>query len=99
METVASVIRGAMEGDYNATESSTDHDHDDPALGLAERLRLMAISAPNSSRFLGKSSEGMLVRTAVELKSEYTGDSMFGNPQRSAMKNQRAEFWGVKSVR
>jgi len=73
LETVASAIRGAIQGDSDPTGSPTDpQDQDDPTLSLAESLRGMALSTPNGSRFLGKSSEGMLIRTAVELKSEYT---------------------------
>jgi len=98
-EAVASAIRGAIDGDSDTTWSSTNDDEDDLTLGLADGLRRMELGAPNSPQFVGKSSAGMLVRTAIELKKEYAGDDdMFGNPQMLRPKNQRADFWGAKSV-
>ena len=80
-----------MEGNSDTTKLSVTPHDDDLILGIAEDLKRMGL-APNDSGFLGKSSEGMLVWTAVELKNEYTGgDRMFGS--------QRAEFWGAKPVR
>ena len=80
-----------MGGNSDTTKFSVTPHDDDPALGLAEDLKRMGL-APNDSGFLGKSSGGMLVRTAIELKNEYTGDPrMFGN--------QRADFWDAKPVR
>ena len=92
-ETLASVIRGAMQRESDTTGSPTNpHDDDDRSLGLADSLKKMGLAAPDGSRFLGKSSGGMLVQTAVELKNEYTGDDRM-------FRNQRTEFWGAKSVR
>ena len=96
-EMLASVIRGAMQRESDTTGSSMNpHDDDDPSLGLADSLKEMGLAAPDGSRFLGKSSGGMLVQTAVELKNEYT--SMVGNRQKMGPQNRRAEFWCPKPV-
>jgi hypothetical protein len=75
------------------------HHHNNPMSGLADSLGLIV---PNSSQFLGKSGEGMLVQTAVEFRKEYTGDvdeGMMGNPEKSGPKNRRDNFWDDKPVR
>ena len=91
LKTGASAIHGAVGGNSGTTKLSVTPHGDDPTLGLAEDLKRMGL-APHDSGFFGRSSGGMLVRTAVELKNEYTGDDrMFGN--------QRTEFWGTKPVR
>jgi hypothetical protein len=45
--------------------------------------------------FFGRSSNLMLVKTALDLKQEYLGDSV---PPELDIKRKRPEFWGVAPV-
>jgi hypothetical protein len=90
VETVTSVIRGAMEG-----KSS---DKNDPTLLLAKNLKQMVL--PTNNHFFGKSSGAMLIRTAFELKKEYRGDEgRSGGQVKAAVNTKRTEFWDAKPVR
>ena len=98
LETVTSVIRGAME-DKSDTTRSDPHNDDDPSFILADNLKQMALT-PNDLRFFGKSRRAMLVQTAMELRNEYTGDEgKFNDPVKPALKAERTEFWDTKPVR
>ncbi|KIM40781.1 hypothetical protein M413DRAFT_412939 [Hebeloma cylindrosporum] len=95
LEKVTSAIRGAMEDKSGTTRSDT-RDEDDPSLILADNLKQLALT-PNDLRFFGKSSGAMLVRTAMELRNEYTGDEgRFDHPVKPAVKDKRTEFWDMK---
>jgi len=95
---VASALRPLEDNSDTNWSSTNPHDHDE-TLGLGDGLRKLDVATPHSSVSLGKSSSEMLARTALEMKSEYTSDDGIRNSQRSARKNRRAEFWGVKKVR
>ena len=78
---------------------SGPQNEDDPSLILADNLKQMALT-PNDLRFFGKSSGAMLVQTAIELRTEYTGDeARLDGPVKAAVKAKRTEFWDIKPVR
>jgi hypothetical protein len=97
LETVTSVIRGAMEDKSNPTRSDP-HNDDDPSFILADNLKQMALT-PNDLQFFGKSSRAMLAQTAMELRNEYSGDEgKFNDQVKPALKAERTEFWDTKPV-
>jgi hypothetical protein len=100
LETVTSVLHGALESNSDPTRSSTNPQDHDGTIDIVDSLRKLKIFAPQSSVCFGSSGDATLLPPAVELKSEYTGgDGMIGDSQKSESKNRRTEFWGVKWVR
>lgn len=97
---VIPAIRSAMDNNLDNTRSSTQpHDEDDPS-SILEDLKRMTLKEPNDSRFLGKSSGATLARTAIDLKKEYMGNSGEPeDPEKTAFKYKRLEFWTIQSVR
>ena len=93
--TLETVIAGILK-DKSGTTRSGPHDDDDPSLILADNLKQMVLT-PNESRFFGKSSDAMLVQTAIELRNEYTGDE--GRFDGQAKPAKRTEFWNIRPVR
>ncbi|KAF8972340.1 fungal-specific transcription factor domain-containing protein [Flammula alnicola] len=97
LNAVASAIRGVA--DNVASSTGPDDDDDETSLILTDNLKRMALE-PHEFRFFGKSSGAMLVRTALELKNEYTGSDTtlldFRNMQKPPLKNLRNEFWTVR---
>jgi len=83
IDTVASAIHSALD---STTQSLTNlHDDDNyPTIDLAEELGLLGLVAPNSARFLGKSSEGFAAWRVVQSIIHYTGE--FRNPQNQNQK-------------
>jgi len=98
IETVTSVIRGAMDDKSDNNRSETHNGEEDPTLILADKLKRMALAS--SDQFFGKSSGAMLIRTAFELKSEYMSDEgKINDPSKPALRNIRPKFWGINPVR
>jgi len=97
LETFTSGIRSALEETSNTTKS----DPHDPSLNLAKSLgEIKPTLAPGESRFYGNSSGAVLVRTAMELRNEYTGGlSGFDSSVKPAVKLKRPYFWNPKPVR
>jgi hypothetical protein len=96
LHSVTSAIRGVA--DESTLPTGMTDDEEDTALILADNLKRMEIE-PKEYRFFGKSSGAMLVRTALELKNEYTG-SEITTPDLSKppLKNLRGEFWTQQPV-
>ncbi|KIM46822.1 hypothetical protein M413DRAFT_440397 [Hebeloma cylindrosporum] len=94
-ETVLQVQANTKEVGTDAAAKET-HDEDDWSSALVD-LKRMALT-PNESRFIGKSSDIMLVWKAMELKKEYTGNGESENPEKPAFafKHRRPEFWDMK---
>jgi len=95
VRTATSPSRHTMKDHLENTSSSTEpHDEEDSTSVLADLKKMLTLS---DSPFIGESSEVMLVRTAFEVKREYTGQSWVSkNP---AIKHQRLEFWTIRPVR
>jgi len=83
------------------TTKSDPHNDDDASLKLADSLKQIKLNlTPAESRFFGDSSGAMLVRTAMELKNEYTGgQSGFEGAVKPGVKHKRQYFWIVQPVR
>ncbi|KIM34698.1 hypothetical protein M413DRAFT_33089 [Hebeloma cylindrosporum] len=91
LDNITSIIRYSMKSGVDARSSG---DADDPTLNLADQLKRVSIVQHN--RFLGKSSQAMLIRMAMEMKKEYMGEvGEVGDPGKPMMKNARPEFLGV----
>ncbi|KAF9479628.1 hypothetical protein BDN70DRAFT_878593 [Pholiota conissans] len=96
LHTVTSAIRGVTNNANPPTGTGLTDDEEDTALILADNMKRMELD-PHEYRFFGKSSGAMLVRTALELKSEYTGvERIIPDLSRSQLKNLRPEFWGIR---
>ena len=91
-ESVTSVIRGSMERGVG-TRSSVDAD--DPTLTLTDKMNRLSFVEHN--RFLGKSSQAMLLQMAIDMKKEYAGkEGEAGYPPMNLKK--RPEFLGISKV-
>ncbi|KAF8952550.1 hypothetical protein BDZ97DRAFT_1877960, partial [Flammula alnicola] len=57
---------------------------------------------PHEYRFFGKSNGVMLLRTALELKNEYTGSDItltdLRHGQKPPLQNLRMEFWTLRPL-
>jgi hypothetical protein len=95
---ITSASLRAMKNNRDNTRTLTEfHDEDDSTSVLAD-LKSMAYTS-NDSWFIGKSSDVMLVWTAIESKKEYTrnnGDPR--DPEKPALELRRPEFWDIKEV-
>ncbi|KAK7024381.1 Gypsy retrotransposon integrase-like protein 1 [Paramarasmius palmivorus] len=83
---------------WDATPSDTKENIDakkeeDEHLVLSDSIRRLAIN-PEQSRFFGKSSGIMLIRTAMDLKNEYTGMEIDLSPAK--VSQRRPEFWQAR---
>lgn len=73
------------------------HDEEDSTSILTDLKG--GIYTPNDDWFVGKSSEVMLVGTAIQSKKEFTrNDGESRNPEKPGLKHKRSEFWDVKQV-
>ncbi|KIM46821.1 hypothetical protein M413DRAFT_440395 [Hebeloma cylindrosporum] len=79
-------------GTYIAAQET--HDEDDSTSALVD-LKRMALT-PSESRFVGKSSDIMLVWKAMELRKEYTGNGESRNAEKPVFKHRRTEFWEME---
>ncbi|KAF8968587.1 fungal-specific transcription factor domain-containing protein [Flammula alnicola] len=97
LDSVTSAIRGIASSAAPPTGLDDDND-DDTSVLLADSFKRMALE-PHEYRFFGKSSTALLLRTAFELKDEYTGSEFtlvdVRNPRKPSHKNLRTEFWTV----
>lgn len=75
-------------------EEEADYATVDISANLRERLQ----QDPMNYRFFGKSSGVMLIQAALDLKNEYTGNSI-ERPTSPAIGQKRPEFWNVRPVR
>lgn len=76
----------------NPDDPRDDQDDDVVNAVLLDNLKRLEIGNPDS-RFFGKSSGAMLVQTAMELKSEYTGSDYVQPAPSMNLENKRPEFW------
>ncbi|KAF7967970.1 hypothetical protein HWV62_32437 [Athelia sp. TMB] len=72
-------------------EEEADYATVDISANLRERLQ----QDPMNYRFFGKSSGVMLIQAALDLKNEYTGNSI-ERPTSPAIGQKRPEFWNVR---
>lgn len=94
-ESITSVIRGSVEGGVDATRSSADAE--DPTSTVVNTLN--RLSLVHYDRYLGKSSQVVLVQMAIEAMNEYAGKGgKVGNSNPPMMKKRRPEFWGISEV-
>lgn len=77
---------------------SEDEDDDDfVTVDISSNLRERLQQDPMNYRFFGKSSGVMLIQAAIDLKNEYTGNSI-DRPDSPIIGAKRAEFWNVRPV-
>ena len=81
----------------NPDDPRDDQDDDVVNAVLLDNLKRLEIGKPDS-RFFGKSSGAMLVQTAMELKSEYTGSDYVKPAPSMTLENKRPEFWSRNPV-
>ena len=81
----------------NPDDPRDDQDDDVVNAVLLDNLKRLEIGKPDS-RFFGKSSGVMLVQTAMELKSEYTGSDYVQPAPSMVLENKRPEFWSRNPV-
>ncbi|KAF8972347.1 fungal-specific transcription factor domain-containing protein [Flammula alnicola] len=97
LDIVASAIPGVA--DNAASPTGLDEDDDETCLLLSDDLKQMDLE-PHEYRFFGKSSGIMLLRTALELKNEYTGSDItltdLRHGQKPPLQNLRMEFWTLR---
>jgi hypothetical protein len=91
------VITNLIRNSGSSVETA-DHPHDDDFghIRLSNHLKNLAID-PVPNRFFGNSSGMTLIRTAVDLKHEYTGQQKTGPYQ--VLSSGRPEFWTTEPVR
>jgi hypothetical protein len=77
-----------------ADDYSSDED-DLAQKKLTDRIKQLAID-PAQQRFFGKSSGVTLIRTAIDLKKEITGNDH--NVKIPHLASKRPEFWNLRSV-
>ena len=81
----------------NPDDPRDDQDDDVVSAVLLDNLKRLEIGKVDS-RFFGKSSGVMLVQTAMELKSEYTGSDYVQPAPSMILENKRPEFWSRNPV-
>lgn len=92
VDLATSVLRRYGTADHH----NDDHSDDDAHLIITENLKQLSLE-PKEYRFFGKSSGAMLIKTAMELKNEYSGQVPATKPGLLGLK--RNEFWTSRPVR
>ncbi|KAG6908595.1 hypothetical protein DXG01_003998 [Tephrocybe rancida] len=75
----------------NITQPVDSQPDDDYHVILSDTIQRLNLDDTDKDRFFGKSSGAVLVRTAMELKNQYTGGN--GDVRRPIFGSRRAEFW------